>query len=1000
MSSSNYNNKNYYSKPQVEYVAKSQYNNDYDQNGGYDQYYGNNKKGDLSMNSQEFYYDNNGNAVTGGKKKKNYNNYNGNGKDSYNQGGYGNYDQYYNQYNSGYSNNYYGNGNGKKYYGNETKPYNTKGTKYSKNKANANEEQKESPKITVNEDNEQIEDTPDTDQLLEPTEPGEFEDFNVPLSELTELLTQRFNKRKVECPICYNKIKSEAKIWSCKQCFGPFHLGCIQKWIYKNPTNDPKNGKPPALYMWTCPKCCYLYSEVMPQYHCFCKKNINPDFDGYNTPHSCGEICGKLRGASCVHPCNMSCHPGPCPPCGLLGKVKTCFCGKNSYHAKCSDDSENFSCQKKCEKPLNCGKHQCQQNCHKGSCLSCTVMVEASCHCNKETKEVHCGKENFSCHKECGNTLNCGNHPCTKVCHEGPCAPCLYTPDRLKTCACGKMSLASLGFGNRKSCLDPVPSCGLPCPKKCSNNHPCKKSCHPGECPPCKFMVEQICRCTKNSRKMDCYSAVFGDESDTRYLCDSICSKKKSCGIHKCGQACCDATKNNDIYGNHLCLKVCGKNLNCKKHTCELFCHLGDCKACPIIVNQPVACTCGKTVKNPPLQCPAEPPSCNYPCTRQKPCGHECLLNCHTDACPPCEELVEKMCNCGKSSIKGVKCSKEVLCGKVCDVLLACGHKCGEVCHKGECNYERGIKGCGRRCGKKREICDHPCMAFCHPGKDCPKDRCKVEVKITCECGNRETWGECGSTDKKEIKVLKCDKSCSNLKRFGGFIQKEATKKPYYPGSLVRFAKSELSFVLKLEDKVEKMLKDGKDSFDIPLTDYSNSKKNAVQVLLSRHYNMVLEFYLNVRNPCICVRTTPKTIIPKMKLSEYLRQIETHQIKPEILPFEATLKFHSLTSYDSSEELEGILKEYEGSYYIERIAEKNILVHFWTVGGAKEAIKTLKKSHSNFSNVSMEENIMLKGEEEKIKINEDEIIVEEKPPMTEEENKSAFLFLSLNNKSS
>jgi len=248
--------------------------------------------------------------------------------------------------------------------------------------------------------------------------------------------------------------------------------------------------------------------------------------------------------------------------------------------------------------------------------------------------------------------------------------------------------------------------------------------------------------------------------------------------------------------------------------------------------------------------------------------------------------------------------------------------------------------------------------------------------------------------------LLKCDKSCANLRRFGGFFQKETSKNPYYPPSLVRFAKNDLNYVLKLEDKVEKLLKEGKDSFDIPLVDYSSNKKNAIQALLSRHYLMLLEFYLNVKNPCIYVKTTPKTLIPKVKLSEYLRQIETQQIKPEILPFEATLRFFNLTSFDSTDDLEMLLKEYDGSFYIERAGEKNILVHFWTIGAAKEAVKTLKQSHTNFGSVIIDENVMLKTEDEKNKINEEEIIIDEKPIKTEEEtkeeNKAAFMFLSLN----
>jgi transcriptional repressor NF-X1 len=45
-------------------------------------------------------------------------------------------------------------------------------------------------------------------------------------------------------------------------------------------------------------------------------------------PHSCGDVCEKKRGINCKHPCTLKCHPGPCPPCEIMGEIIKCYCGK------------------------------------------------------------------------------------------------------------------------------------------------------------------------------------------------------------------------------------------------------------------------------------------------------------------------------------------------------------------------------------------------------------------------------------------------------------------------------------------------------------------------------------------------------------------------------------------------------------------------------------------------------------------------------------------------
>lgn len=84
---------------------------------------------------------------------------------------------------------------------------------------------------------------------------------------------------------------------------------------------------------WRCPACQNPYSDVPFSYLCFCGKSKNPEVNYHLTPHTCGEICDRIR-PDCSHHCNELCHPGPCPPCAVFVQ-KSCPCGKTTqvnYH--------------------------------------------------------------------------------------------------------------------------------------------------------------------------------------------------------------------------------------------------------------------------------------------------------------------------------------------------------------------------------------------------------------------------------------------------------------------------------------------------------------------------------------------------------------------------------------------------------------------------------------------------------------------------------------------
>ena len=66
-------------------------------------------------------------------------------------------------------------------------------------------------------------------------------------------------------------------------------------------------------------------------------------------------------------------------------------------------------------------------------------------------------------------------------------------------------------------------------------------------------------------------------------------------------------------------------------------------------------------------------------------------------------------------------------------------------------------------------------------------------------------------------------------------------------------------------------------------------------------------------------------------------------IKPDILPFDSTIRFMNLTKLDKIEDLNFILKDYQGLYYAERSDDKVLLLHFWQAEHAENAVKRLKK---------------------------------------------------------
>ena len=77
----------------------------------------------------------------------------------------------------------------------------------------------------------------------------------------------------------------------------------------------------------------------------------------------------------------------------------------------CTEDVP--TCGSTCDKPLACGRHQCTQQCHTGSCGICRQVVTKTCRCGKREKNVLCSQE-FLCEGKCLKMRQCERHPCKR----------------------------------------------------------------------------------------------------------------------------------------------------------------------------------------------------------------------------------------------------------------------------------------------------------------------------------------------------------------------------------------------------------------------------------------------------------------------------------------------------------------------------------------------------------------------------------------------------------
>ena len=531
-----------------------------------------------------------------------------------------------------------------------------------------------------------------------------------------------------ECPICTNEVQRNSKIWSCKTCWTVFHLKCVEKWSKNEGSaivnRQLENGEEPPAKQWRCPGCNLPKEELPSSYYCWCQKEIDPANIPGLPPHSCGQSCGKQRLLKrCPHPCELLCHAGPCPPCKYMGPTQTCFCGGNTSTKKCVDTEydHGWSCGEVCGDLLPCGDHVCTRPCHEGLCGACEIPIDARCYCGKTSKQILCIEKNDEKQSQNQDEQWIGIFNCHLEC------------------------------GREFDC----------------GEHRCEKSCHTQDaesahCPRSPDIVEH-CPCGKTS---------LGE----------ISLEPRS--------ACTDPIPN--------CTKPCQKKLRCG-HPCEQVCHSGECAPCFQRIQ--ITCRCGRmTITSMCHQGYEEIPQCTRICKATLNCGrHECGEHCCAGEKKASERQAtrRKLRPLGTSHIMDHNFEAEHICTRVCERILKCGnHECPELCHKGPCKscreaiFEEISCHCGRTvlqpplpCGTKPPLCRFDCERIqpcghpqighnCHGDNEtCPK--CPFLVEKPCMCGKRSLKNQpCFLAD------VRCGEVCGRKLRCGSHFCRKQCHRP------------------------------------------------------------------------------------------------------------------------------------------------------------------------------------------------------------------------------
>ncbi|EOY17775.1 Sequence-specific DNA binding transcription factor isoform 1 [Theobroma cacao] len=525
----------------------------------------------------------------------------------------------------------------------------------------------------------------------------------------------------------------------------------------------------------TCPPC-----RARDIYCCRCGQK-EEEKDCCDRDFRCENECKKLLNCE-KHLCERGCHAGDCGECPLQGK-QSCPCGKRVYEGMPCDVAAPV-CGATCNKLLNCGFHRCPERCHKGPCVeTCRIMVKKSCRCGGLKKEVPCYQD-LSCERKCLRTRDCGRHACKRRCCDGNCPPCPEVCNKRLRCKNHKCPAPC----HRGACA-PCPvivtiscACGethfeVPCGTEMDQKPPkCRKLC----------MITPLCRHASNLKPHRCH---YGACPQCRLLCE----EEYPCG-HKCNLRChgprpppnpefmlkpkkkklnhqnectpgtpcppCPELVWKPCVGQHIgaermmvcsdrarfsCDNLCGNLLPCGNHYCTKTCHSLEIQSS----------SSGYHKRSESCE------ECNLPCQKERmpKCSHPCPLPCHPGECPPCKVLVKRSCHCGA------------------------------MVHAFECIYynslsekdQVAVRSCGGPCHRKLPNCTHLCPETCHVGQCPAPDKCSKRVTVRCKCQTlkkewvcqdvqaayRDTGRDPNDISKNQfgLGLLPCNSNCKSKKQ-------------------------------------------------------------------------------------------------------------------------------------------------------------------------------------------------------------------------------------------
>ena len=382
----------------------------------------------------------------------------------------------------------------------------------------------------------------------------------------------------------------------------------------------------------------------------------------------CDVPCDRVL--PCEHPCPQKCGDDCASFKCAVGVQKDLACGFHKVSCLCCDDVSQIVCANKCKQKLPCGHvcpGTCTENCSKYKCQK-PVVKRLDC-AGKHSLKMACSDDPtiITCQKQCNRDLDCG-HPCPGRCSE-QCERMRCMRGVEKTFPCGhKESL--------KCFQSKAATCTAPCRRrKRSCKHICKGICGQN-CSnyPCDVAVGKILlcghnikmRCSHSADDVQCPAACKAKLPCGHY-CSGTCNDCQQRGSHEFCQHSCGRL----LVCSHRCKATCSEPCPPCDRKCGRRCPHGKCKKrCSQLCQ---VCTEPCTWSCPHYQCnnlcgeECDRPRCDAPCPLKLSCRHPCIGLCGENCPSVCAVCHAKKLSSMLVDGRGNKATR-------CLQLFDCGH--------------------------------------------------------------------------------------------------------------------------------------------------------------------------------------------------------------------------------------------------------------------------------------------------------------------------------------